>query len=459
MCGKCESCHDRTVGLVVKGQSARLFVPSVIKTHIPLTDEILHNQKIYCKDIENELKSYHNKTDWVNFVLMQDSWPQLTVFHDERHWRILTSHRFSGLSWVHIAKKRRFIWTKRLDSWEHQNWTRIGSYNLLPARNQNWVCKQRQFSLVGQNFSWIEQVGHGLDRQRVRRQRAGDLWNEDGSICVEDGSICSCKPIKGQSKTKKNNLCLLIYKNCTYSCTAGGQNSSKERQTVFFTAVNLMNKDHRDPQELDLTKPRLASYKQKWKRHQDTVYWVDMQLAQQKGLKFYQTRCNAIACLPWVPECLPWVPACIGCLDRPRRLPNTKKRHSKVKLTLLKSSQPKVHSQPRRVVAVPSGRRTSFVGSDVHNPTTSTGTCIAGHTWKIDWFTIVRSVEWSSECSSKLLWEHLSESAAFAVHMHDAESDLFTFKNWVMFVFAAVTTQRHGTDETPYHLTERKGWA
>ena len=55
-----------------------------------------------------------------------------------------------------------------------------------------------------------------------------------------------------------------------------------------------MNKDHRDPQELDLTKPRLASYKQKWKRHQDTVYWVEKQFAQRKGLKFYQTRCNAI---------------------------------------------------------------------------------------------------------------------------------------------------------------------
>ena len=75
---------------------------------------------------------------------------------------------------------------------------------------------------------------------------------------------------------------------------AGGQNSSKERQTVFFTAVNPMNKNHRDPQELDLTKPRLASYKQKWKVHQDTVYWVDIQLAQRKGLKFYQTRSNAV---------------------------------------------------------------------------------------------------------------------------------------------------------------------
>ena len=55
-----------------------------------------------------------------------------------------------------------------------------------------------------------------------------------------------------------------------------------------------MNQDDRVPQELDLTKPRLASYKQKWKRHQDAVYWVDIQLAQRKGLKFFQTRCNAI---------------------------------------------------------------------------------------------------------------------------------------------------------------------
>ena len=72
------------------------------------------------------------------------------------------------------------------------------------------------------------------------------------------------------------------------------KNSSKETQRVFFTAVNPMHKNHQDPKELDLTKPRLASYKQKWKVHQDTVYWVDIQLAQRKRLKFYQSRSNAV---------------------------------------------------------------------------------------------------------------------------------------------------------------------
>ena len=51
---------------------------------------------------------------------------------------------------------------------------------------------------------------------------------------------------------------------------AGGQNPSRERQTVFCTTVNPMKKYHRDPQDLGLTKPRLASCKQKWERHQDT---------------------------------------------------------------------------------------------------------------------------------------------------------------------------------------------
>ena len=76
--------------------------------------------------------------------------------------------------------------------------------------------------------------------------------------------------------------------------TPGGHNSSRDRQKVFFTAANPMHENHQDPIELDLTKPRLASHKQKWKVHQDTVYWVDFQLAQRKGLKFYHARSNAV---------------------------------------------------------------------------------------------------------------------------------------------------------------------
>ena len=43
-----------------------------------------------------------------------------------------------------------------------------------------------------------------------------------------------------------------------------------------------------------------------WKKHQNTVYWVDIKLAQKKGLKFYQTRSNAIILHDTVPAyCIP----------------------------------------------------------------------------------------------------------------------------------------------------------
>ena len=68
-----------------------------------------------------------------------------------------------------------------------------------------------------------------------------------------------------------------------------------------------MNKEHKDPETVDLKAPRLAQYMHKaWNRHQDAVYWVDIRLAQKKGLKFYQTRSNAIILYNTLPAyCIP----------------------------------------------------------------------------------------------------------------------------------------------------------
>ena len=74
----------------------------------------------------------------------------------------------------------------------------------------------------------------------------------------------------------------------------GGQNLSK-RQTVFFLPMNPMDKEHKDTEKFDLEAPRLARYMHKArKKHQNTVYWVHIKVAQKKGLMFYQTRSNAI---------------------------------------------------------------------------------------------------------------------------------------------------------------------
>ena len=76
--------------------------------------------------------------------------------------------------------------------------------------------------------------------------------------------------------------------------TVGGQNSSR-RQTVFFLLVDLRDKEHQDPERIDFCVPRRAQcLHSAWKKHQDAVFWVHIDLAIQRGLTFYQTRSKAI---------------------------------------------------------------------------------------------------------------------------------------------------------------------
>ena len=83
----------------------------------------------------------------------------------------------------------------------------------------------------------------------------------------------------------------------------GSQNLSK-RQTVFVLPVDPMDEEHKDPEKIDLKAPRHAQYIHKaWKRHQNAVYWVDIKLAQKKGLKFHQTRSKAIIHYNALPAC------------------------------------------------------------------------------------------------------------------------------------------------------------
>ena len=73
----------------------------------------------------------------------------------------------------------------------------------------------------------------------------------------------------------------------------GGQNLSR-RQTVFFLPVDPRDESHRNPEHIDFSVPRLARYMHSaWKRRQDAVCWVDIDLAIKEGLTFYQTRSNA----------------------------------------------------------------------------------------------------------------------------------------------------------------------
>ena len=134
----------------------------------------------------------------------------------------------------------------------------------------------------------------------------------------------------------------------------GGQNSSK-RQTVFLLLFDPRGKGHEDPEKIDLNVPRHAQHLHSaWKKHQDAVYWVDINLAIRKGLTFYQTRSNAIIlqgtlpayCIPKVVRLKTGEVLCEKAYMSPRPPPTISLRHD-----WTKELGSKVARQPREEVA------------------------------------------------------------------------------------------------------------
>ena len=77
----------------------------------------------------------------------------------------------------------------------------------------------------------------------------------------------------------------------------GGQDLSR-RQTVFFLPIDPRDKDHEDTEHIDFSVPRRAKYVHRaWKKHQDAVFWVDINLAVQKrvDIQSYSIECNYLS--------------------------------------------------------------------------------------------------------------------------------------------------------------------
>ena len=74
----------------------------------------------------------------------------------------------------------------------------------------------------------------------------------------------------------------------------------------------------------DLTKPRIAPYKNTWKRRQNTVFWCDLKLAQERGLQFYQTRSHAVVLHNTLPA---------ACIEKAVRMKTTEELYQKVRST------------------------------------------------------------------------------------------------------------------------------
>ena len=139
---------------------------------------------------------------------------------------------------------------------------------------------------------------------------------------IDQGNLISCKTWsvfkhvrlkKTRMSGSDNSICHIgcafnLHSILNNGLIPGGQDSSR-RQTVFFLPTDPRDEDHEDPEHIDFSVPRRARYVHNaWKRHQDAVFWIGINLAITEGLVFYQTRSNAII-LQWTlpAYCIPKV--------------------------------------------------------------------------------------------------------------------------------------------------------
>ena len=138
-CKNGETCHGRTIWPIVR---ANKFV-----------DE---NTYIFdrCQSTKNEWKGYHNKIVWLSFVLMQDSWQQLTS--DSTSWQktLKNSHNLQN-QW-HVVSTR---------CQEMKNYLTRKCWKSQPATYEVNVERKIRIESVNtdNSHSWVR-ISHGLNK-------------------------------------------------------------------------------------------------------------------------------------------------------------------------------------------------------------------------------------------------------------------------------------------------------
>ena len=166
-----------------------------------------------------------------------------------------------------------------------------------------------------------------------------------------------------------------------------GRSKFEQTTNSTFLLVDPTDKEDKDPEKIDLGAPRLTWYKQKvWKKHQNTVYWVDINFAQRKGLKFCQTLSNVVILYNTLPAyCIPKVVRMETgeiinekVYERPRMLPKISLRHDwRKELGSEVARQAEVNQQPQpnpnpnhektgRPVVTEQTSRSSAQGESIH---------------------------------------------------------------------------------------------
>ena len=148
MCEEYETFHDRTGQPVVGGQSSSSFVPSVIKTEAPLDCDALDRKDLLLKHYGERIEKF-SRQDKLSKFCMDAGF--LNVVENGQYFMTKDTAEFS--QFTDAVACRGYTLPRE----EGASEPKVGSKG-TPELDPNHVHEQSQFSLLGQNFSWLKQV-------------------------------------------------------------------------------------------------------------------------------------------------------------------------------------------------------------------------------------------------------------------------------------------------------------
>ena len=172
---------------------------------------ILHIKNFYYKDTENELKSYHNKTDWANFVRMQDSCLQYFMMKDTEEFSQFTDS----------VACREYTLPRDEDTSEPKGWIR-GNTQIGPVLKVTTCCLQGKYGVEirimsvnkDNSHSWVR-ISHGLIKLVTdlsnNEQETSEMQFEEYALKLNASDVASrskakAKPLKRDSASSSTRI-------------------------------------------------------------------------------------------------------------------------------------------------------------------------------------------------------------------------------------------------------------
>ena len=182
LCEEYESFYDRTGNQLWEGSRVPHSRQAWSRQTCFWIMMIMLTKIFNCKDTENKLKSFHNKTDWPNFVWMQDSW--MLLKSDSISWRkiflnvveigqyFMTKDTAEFSQFTDSVACREYTLPRNEETSEPKGWIR-GNTKIGPVLEVTTCCLQGKYGVEIRIMSITEDNSHSWVRVE---QRQGDLF-------------------------------------------------------------------------------------------------------------------------------------------------------------------------------------------------------------------------------------------------------------------------------------------